>query len=260
MKKFFLLAAGLLVLAPTGFATAQERAPAPVAPPLSAGTIDVAERQKIETVIRELLDREPELVMRAAANFQQREQIQQQKRAEAAVKENSAALYNNKDDAVAGNPKGDVTVVEFFDYSCGFCKRVHPTVKQLLAEDKNVRYVYKQFPILGPSSLLAAQAATAAQLQGKFTPVHEALITNKEPLTEAKLDSLLSGIKGLDIAKLKADMKGAEVQRRIDATLELGRKLGVNGTPGFIINDKLYPGAMDLNTFKELLAEARKQG
>lgn len=251
---------GLMILAATVFvvpAVAQDKAPAPVAPPIPTVTIDVSERSKIEVVVRELLDREPELVMKAAAKFQEQQQQQQQKQAAVSIKESGDALYKNKDDAVVGNAKGDVTVVEFFDYSCGYCKRVHPTTVQLRKEDKGVRYVYKQFPILGPGSLLASQAAVAAQLQGKFEEMHDALITNKEPLTEAKLDGLAATIKGLDVAKLKTDMKGAEVARRINASLELGRKVGVNGTPGFVINDAMYPGAMDLDTFKKLVNEAR---
>lgn len=257
MKKVVMLMAALMV---TGPALAQGTAPAPVAVPNGASAVDVADRAKIEMVVRQLLDKEPELVMQAAQKFQVREQEKQTAAAQGAIKENASALYNNKDDAVVGNAKGDVTVVEFFDYSCGYCKRVHPTTVDLRTQDKGVRYVYKQYPILGPASLLAAQAAVAAQLQGKFEPMHEALINNKEPLTEAKLDQIAAGIKGLDAAKLKTEMKGAEVQRRITASLELGRKVGVNGTPGFIIGDQLYPGAMELDSFKQIVAGARKKG
>lgn len=255
MKKGLMILAASLLVSP---AYATEAKIDPVAVPTPKSNIDTAERSKIEVVVRELLDREPELVMKAAQKFQEQAQQAQQKQAQASIKDNADALYKNKDDAVAGNPKGDITVVEFFDYSCGYCKRVHPTTVQLREQDKGIRYVYKQYPILGPGSLLASQAAVAAQLQGKFDPMHEALITNKEPLTEAKLDTIAAGIKGLDVAKLKSDMKGVEVARRINASLDLGRKVGVNGTPGFIIKDTLYPGAMELDGFKQIVATARK--
>lgn len=255
MKKGLIILAATLLAAP---AVAEEAKLAPVAPPVPDMSISVEERSKIEVVVRDLLDKEPELVMKAAQKFQEQQQMAQQKQASASIKDNGDALYKNKDDAVVGNPKGDITIVEFFDYSCGYCKRVHPTVTQLRNEDKNIRYVYKQYPILGPGSLLASQAAVAAQLQGKFEPMHEALITNREQLTEDKLDGIAAGIKGLDVAKLKADMKGEEVKRRINASLELGRKVGVNGTPGFVIKDQLYPGAMELEGFKQIVSKARK--
>lgn len=255
MKKTLVILAAALIAVP---ALAQDKM-APVAPPIPNMSVSVEERSKIEVVVRDLLQKEPELVMKAAQRFQEQQQMEQQKQASASIKDNGDALYRNKEDAAVGNPKGDVTIVEFFDYSCGYCKRVHPTVTQLRTDDKNIRYVYKQYPILGPASLLASQAVTAAQLQGKFDPMHEALITSREQLTEAKLDTIAAGIKGLDVAKLKTDMKGADVQRRINASLELGRKVGVNGTPGFIINDQLFPGAMGLEDFKKIVADARKK-
>lgn len=233
------------------------KAPAPVAPAVAPSVPD-AERLKIETIVKQLLQREPQIVMDAAQNYQAKQREIEMAKAAGAIKENSAKLNNDPNSPVSGNPKGDVTVVEFFDYNCGYCKRAHPTTTQLKKEDTNVRYVYKQFPILGPTSLTAAQAAVAAHLQGKFEAMHDALMNNKEPLSESVIDKMAGEIKGLDVAKFKKDMAGDEVRKRIDADLELGRSVGVQGTPGFVIKDQLHPGAMDIAQFKKLVAEARE--
>jgi protein-disulfide isomerase len=251
MKKLLALVA-IATLAMPAFAQT------PVAPPSGpALNVTVEERSKIELVVRDMLDREPELIIQAAQKFQMKQQQSQLAKAGESIRQNAQKLFNDAGSATAGNAKGDVNVVEFFDYNCGYCKRAHTTTQQLIKDDKNLRYVYKQFPILGPTSLTAAQAAAAAHLQGKFVPMHDALMANKEPLSDAVIAKLGGSIKGLDVAKLKTDMNGDAVKKQIAADMELGRQLGIQGTPGFVVGDQLFPGAMDLEQFKKAVAEAR---
>lgn len=247
MKKILPLLAMLGLLAsPT---LAQDAKPA---------AINDAERAKIETVVKDLLVREPELIIQAAQRMQQREMEKQTAAAASGIKDNKKELLEDKNSPAAGASvkEADITIVEFFDYNCGYCKKVHPTTEQLIKEDKKIRLVYKQFPILGPTSLTGAQYAVAAGKQGKFLEFNEKLITLQDHVSEAALDKIATDLK-LDLPKLKKDAASAETKAKIDADLELGRKVGVQGTPGFIIGDKLYPGAMELAMFKQIVAEAR---
>jgi protein-disulfide isomerase len=159
---------------------------------------------------------------------------------------------------VAGNPKGDVTVVEFFDYRCGYCKRVTPVLKELMAGDPNLRVVFKELPILSPESNLAAKAALAAEAQGKYLPFHEALMASDSSLSMPDILQLATALK-LDTAKLQADMNKPEIQAAIQKNHALAQAVGITGTPAFIIGPELVPGAIELPALKELIAKARKR-
>ncbi|MSP67854.1 MAG: DsbA family protein, partial [Alphaproteobacteria bacterium] len=157
---------------------------------------------------------------------------------------------------VLGNPKGDVTVVEFSDYRCGYCKSVHPTLMELLKRDGNVRLVIKEFPILGPESVEAAKAALAANRQGKFAAVNERLMAFKGQLTR---DAILQVAReaGVDVKRLQADMEAPEIMQALQRNRKLASKLEINGTPGFVIGQKVVPGAIPLEQFEELVKAAR---
>ncbi len=156
---------------------------------------------------------------------------------------------------MSGNPKGEVTLVEFFDYRCGFCKRAAPAVTQLQKEDSRVRIVYKDFPILGEPSEMAAKAALASQAQGKHQAFHEALLGSKTEITKEELLRVAAQV-GLDPNRLEADMANPEWQKVIDRNRALAKELGINGTPGFIVGTQLVPGALDVNGLKDLIARA----
>ena len=240
MKKY-LLAAALFVAMPF------------MAPPAHAEMT----KAEVEQTVRDLLDREPELIIKAAQNAQAKEQQKQLEAASVGIKDSGRDLYQSKSPATGASVKdADVTIVEFYDYNCGYCKKAQATVKQLLAADKKVRVVFKEFPILGPTSLTGAQYAMAAGKQGKFVEFHNKLMESHDPVTEDELAKFGADLK-LDAAKLKADANSAETKAAIDADLALGRKVGVQGTPGFVIGDKLYPGAMDLAMMQKVVAEAR---
>jgi protein-disulfide isomerase len=159
---------------------------------------------------------------------------------------------------VAGNPKGDVTVVEFFDYRCTFCKRVLPAVRRLLRDDPRIRYVFKEFPILTPQSRIAARAALAAWRVAPETyfGFHVDLMSARGALGEAVILRLAANA-GLDTQRLKREMQSPEIEAVLRRNAEIAQRLGIQGTPAFIIGERLVPGAIDLAQLQSLVAEAR---
>ena len=153
----------------------------------------------------------------------------------------------------------DVTIVEYTDYQCPFCRAAHDALLQLTAEDKKVRIIYRDWPIFGQPSQRAARLAIASQWQGKHAAFHDALLKSPRPLTEQSIKAAAKKA-GLDWAKLEADLKsrGAEVEALLARNDEQAMQLGLNGTPGFIIGETLYAGGMDLAGLKEAVADARK--
>lgn len=227
------------------------------ATPAAAG-VDEGDRPAIERMVREYLIANPEVLVEAMQALEQRQQTAADQKARAALKQNRQQIFNDDASPVGGNPKGDVTVVEFFDYNCGYCKAVHDDALKLVKDDGRLRYVYKEFPILGPGSTVAAKAALAARAQGKYVEAHNALMSHRGRLDEAAVLRIL-GDAGLDVAKLKADMEAPAVAKAIESNLLLADKLGIRGTPAFIIGDELAPGAIKLDEMKRMVAEARKK-
>lgn len=250
-------AAGLLV-APLVLA-----APAPAAEPAkapaAASGLDEGQTRAVEALVRQYILDHPEVIIESMQNYQIRQQLAEQEAATAALATHRDEIKNDASAPVAGNPKGDVTVVEFFDYRCAYCKRVLPSVQELLAEDKNVRYVFKELPILGPDSVTASRAALAAW---KIAPetyfaFHAALMEARGTLGETEVLEIARKV-GLDPKKVKEGMAAPEVEQAIQRNLELAQKLRIQGTPAFIVGDALVPGAIDLDQLKELVATARK--
>lgn len=216
------------------------------------------QKEQIESIVRELITKkEPQIVMDAAREFQRKSEEESNKKASEAIGKYKDKLQNNPKDPILGNPKGDVTIVEFSDYNCGYCKKANETVRKLLEEDKNVKIVLKEYPILAESSRTAARAALAANKQKKFAEFHNALMDNKGSLSDDSIMEI-AGKVGLDKDKLKKDMDSDEIKKTIDETLELGREVGARGTPTFIFGEKLVPGAMDVEEMKTTIAEIRK--
>jgi protein-disulfide isomerase len=158
---------------------------------------------------------------------------------------------------VSGNPKGDVTIVEFFDYQCGYCKRTMQNVLDLQKEDPKVRVAWKELPILGPVSEFAARAAMAAEKQGKYMEFHTAVMGARGQLTPEGVMKHAADA-GIDVDRLKRDMMAPEIGKYLRDTLQLAQELGINGTPGFVIGGKLVPGALDKEQMKALIAKARE--
>lgn len=217
-----------------------------------------AQKKEVEAVVRDLLTKkEPEIIMKAAQVIQDKAEADNAVKGQEAVSKNLAKIYNDPNSPVGGNPKGDVTVVEFFDYSCGYCKMAQENVAKVLADDKNVRFVYKELPILGPGSLIASQAALASVSQGKYIKFHEALMTAKDMMSEDNIMLIAKSV-GLDTDKLKKDMANDKIEAMIKDNVSLAKDIGAHGTPTFVIGNKVYGGAIPADQIKAAIAEARK--
>ncbi len=222
---------------------------------LAAAEPTPEQRRAIEAVIEDYLVRNPEVVERALTALEARREAEERRAVQAEIRRNRRELFDSRDIPVGGNPKGDVTVVEFFDYRCGVCRRVHPIVTRLLEDDRGVRFVYKEWPILGPESVYAARAALAARAQGKYAAFHDALMGGGR-LSEAVVLQKAARI-GLDVERLRRDMEAPEISRVIARTAEIAKALRLDGTPSFLVGDRLLRGGRDLETMKRLVAEAR---
>ena len=228
--------------------TTASRADSPPAPAL--------DKEAIGQIVREYLIEHPEVLEEAMRVLQQRREIEQRERSRAAIVANGEALRAHPMSPVSGNPQGDVTVVEFFDYRCGYCKRAFPSVMALLEADSQVRVVWKEFPILGPVSLFAARAAMAADRQGLYHEFHVAVMGAEEELTEDTVIALAAA-SGLDTDRLRADMEDPAIDAYLEETRQLAQALGITGTPAFVIGNTLIPGAVDSARLQASVAEAR---
>jgi protein-disulfide isomerase len=237
------LAAAALALALIG--PAQAQAPA-------------LDKAAIEQIVRDLIRREPEIVLEALDALEKRGEAQQREAAKQALNERRRELENDPDMPVAGNPRGTVVIVEFFDYRCPYCKRMAEPIKELLAADKDVKLVRRDWPILGPPSVIASRAALAARAQGeqRYEKFHDALMTARVQLDETSIFQIARE-SGLDIDRLRRDMDAPRIAAILQKTDALARALAFTGTPGFAIGDALVPGAVDLATLKNLVAAAR---
>lgn len=215
-------------------------------------------KQAIEKIVRDYIRDNPEIVIQAIELWRAKQRASASDRARAAVASSRAALFDDPDAPKAGNLKGDVTIVEFFDYRCPYCKRSMPGFMKMVKEDGNVRIVFKEFPILGPVSRIAAQAALASRKQGKYFVFHKALMAAKVALTERVIYTIAASV-GLDVARLKKDMQAPAIKRSLARNFELANKLGIRGTPAFVVGKELIPGAIDAAGLKRLVAKARKK-
>ena len=222
----------------------------------AADVQDPAAKGVIEEIVRDYIQAHPEVIEESLQKLEARRQAEAKQRGREAVAANQEELLRDPESPVHGNASGDVTLVEFFDYRCRYCKAVAGSVAQLLKDDPKVRLVYKDFPILGEVSVIASKAALASRAQGKYPAFHEALMEAKEDLTQATVLEIAAGV-GLDTARLQADMEAPAIMAVIEKNRTLGRTLGLTGTPAFVVGQELAPGAMDLGEMKELVAQAR---
>ena len=217
------------------------------------------DRDAVRKIVREYLLEHPEVIEEAIGVLRARREAREQDRIGAAIRQHDSALRSHLMSPVSGNPKGDVTLVEFFDYQCGYCKRSLQPVKDLLAADGRLRIVWKEFPILGPVSRFAARAGMAAARQGRYLEYHVAVMGARGKLTEDRVMAL-AGRAGLDVERLRSDMEDPAIEAYLDETISLARTLGIGGTPAFVIGDTLVPGAVGGDRLKELIARARSGG
>ena len=217
------------------------------------------DREAVREIVREYLIEHPEVIEEAIGVLRERREAERLARLRATILEQGEALRAHPMSPVSGNPVGDVTVVEFFDYRCPHCKRALEPVMALVEADSQVRVVWKEFPILGPVSRFAARAAMAAHRQGLYHDFHVALMRWPGELTEALVLDI-AGAVGLDRERLRRDMEDPAIEAYLDETGRLAQALGIRGTPAFVIGDELIPGAVDAARLQRIVAEARSGG
>ncbi len=218
-------------------------------------TIDTDDRAAIETIVREYLLENPEIITEALDILQQREEMAELERQRAALVAQHDAIFNSQS-PIMGNPDGDVTLVEFFDYQCGFCKRVLDDVFAVSQDDPGLRVVFKDLPILGPASAVAARASLAARNQGLYTEYHNALMAHRGQLSDQVIFDTAADV-GLDVDQLRADMQAPEIREELNDNIRLAQQLGIRGTPAFIIGDEIIPGARSLQELEASIERAR---
>jgi len=217
------------------------------------------EKSQIEAVVQSYIEAHPEIVAKALDAAQAQRKAAELREQRASLRAKADAIFRDPSDPVLGNPAGDVTIVEFFDYRCPYCKRSMPDVMQTVNGDGHIRLVLKEFPILGPNSVLATRAALASIQQGKYAPFHEAMLASKSELNEGAILALAEA-NGIDTKRLTEDMKSPAIDALIKKNYRLADDLKIEGTPVFIIGDRLIPGAVDKSALERLVQEARKKG
>lgn len=253
------LAAVLTIAAMPGSSFAQEAAKAPATAPLS--TFSPEQKSEIERIIKDYLVKNPEVFLEIQSALEAKMEQVQAEKLKLALAAHADTLFRDPNAPVAGNPKGDVVVVEFFDYNCGYCKRGFADVAKFIKDDPKARVIFRELPILSKGSEEAARVALAANLQGKYWEFHSLMIEFKGQANEASALKIAEKV-GADMAKLKADMKGEAVDAEIKKVRELAQNLGINGTPHFIVGDRSIAGAPQdlLEQLKTDAAEVRKAG
>ena len=253
MRWVLLTICGGLVIVGALVATAMT-SPGRLAAAPSAATGD---RGDLGNQIRAYLMANPEVLVEAMQELERKQDSQRDAVAQKGVSENQAELYRDAESPVGGNPDGDVVIVEFNDYQCPYCKRAYQAVKSVVGADGKVKIIYKDLPILGEASKIAAQAALAAAKQGKHQPLQNALMEFTGKLDRDKILEIAVGV-GIDRAQLEKDMEDPKLKQMIDRNLNLASALGIRGTPAFVIGKQFVPGAVDADTLKQLISDARK--
>jgi protein-disulfide isomerase len=225
-----------------------------------AENFSAVQRGEIEKLVHDYLLAHPEVLQEAMAELEKRQTAAEAEKHKAAVKEHAQKLFSSPNQVTLGNPNGNVTFVEFFDYNCGYCKRAMSDMLTLLKDDPKLKVVLKEFPVLGPGSLEAARVAVAVRLQDKtgkkYLEFHTKLLGGRGAADEAHALAVAKDI-GLNMAQLEKDMKGPEVKATLEEDMKLAEALGLNGTPSYVIGSEVVVGAIGLPGLQEKVNTAR---
>ncbi|HZP69069.1 MAG TPA: DsbA family protein [Pseudolabrys sp.] len=225
-----------------------------------ADELSAGQRGEVERIVREYLIAHPEIIQDAMAELDRRQTAAQAEKHKAAIKEYSRALFSSPRQVVLGNPDGNVTFVEFFDYNCGYCKRAMDDMLTLLKDDPKLKVVLKEFPVLGPGSVEAAQVAVGVRMQDKtgkkYLEFHQKLLGGRGEANKARALAVAKDI-GIDMTRLEKDMAGPEVKATLQESFKLAEALGLNGTPSYVIGDNVVVGAVGLEALKEKVNTSR---
>ena len=229
---------------------------------VSAQTFSEPQRGEIEKIIKDYLLKHPEVLQEAMAELEKRQAVAEAEKARSAVKNHSEAIFNSPRQVTLGNPQGDVTFVEFFDYNCGYCKRALDDMNALMAKDPKLKVVLKEFPVLGPGSTEAAKVAVAVRMQDKtgkkYLEFHQKLLTGRGQADRARALAVAKEV-GLDMARLEKDLKSDEIDATLAESMKLAEALGLNGTPSYVIGNDVVVGAVGLAKLGEKIQAARQQ-
>ncbi len=227
-----------------------------IALPAAAQGFTEEQRAEILSILRRALAEDPSILREAMAAMEVAEQAAAAEAQRRAIRSNVDALLRDAADPVRGNPQGRITIVEFFDARCGYCRTLHPTMEELLRRNRDIRLVLKDLPILGPNSVLATRALLAAQRQGRYPQLYDALMRLREEITEPVLRREAERA-GLEWQRLRREMDDPAIARRIEANLGLARALDIQGTPALVIGDTIIPGAVELAQLEAAVAAIR---
>jgi protein-disulfide isomerase len=228
--------------------------------PAEAQSISPAQRTEIESIIKDYLIKNPEILQDVSAELEKRQAAAEAAKHQVAVKDNAAELFNSKRQVVLGNPQGDVTMVEFFDYNCGYCKRAVADMLELVKTDPKLRVVLKEFPVLGEGSVEAARVAVAARMQDagskKYLDFHQKLLGSRGSVNRAAALAAAREV-GYDMSRLEKDMAGDEPKATMEESFKLADALGLSGTPSYVIGNQVVVGAVGLANLQEKINAAR---
>jgi protein-disulfide isomerase len=233
-----------------------------VAAPLAAKaqSIGPEQRGEIERIIKDYLLKNPEVLQEAIAELEKKQSAAEAVKHQAAVKDNREAIFNSSRQVTVGNLQGDVTFVEFFDYNCGYCKRALEDMMTMMKDDPKLKVVLKEFPVLGPGSIEAARVAVAVRMQDKtgkkYLDFHQKLMLGRGQADKARAMAAAKDA-GLDVARIEKDLNSDEVKATLEESFKLAEKLGLNGTPSYVIGDNVVVGAVGLSALREKVNSAR---
>jgi protein-disulfide isomerase len=231
------------------------------APPLAAQTFNDSQRGEIEKIVRDYLVAHPEVLQEALAELEKRQTLAEAEKHKAGVKEYSQALFASTHQVTLGNPQGDVTLVEFFDYNCGYCKRALSDMLDLMKADPKLKVVLKEFPVLGQGSIEAAQVAVAVRMQDKtgkkYLDFHQKLLTGRGQADRAHALAAAKDV-GFDVSRIEKDLQSDEIKTTIEESMKIAEALGLNGTPSYVVGDEVVVGAVGLAALKEKVETARR--
>jgi protein-disulfide isomerase len=225
-----------------------------------ADELSASQRGEVERIIREYLIAHPEVIQDAMAELERRQSAADAEKHKAAIKQYSQAIFSSPRQVVLGNPDGNVTFVEFFDYNCGYCKRAMDDMLALMKDDPKLKVVLKEFPVLGPGSLEAAQVAVAVRMQDKtgkkYLEFHQKLLSGRGQVDKARALAVAKDI-GLDMARLEKDLASPEIKATLQESFRLAEALGLSGTPSYVIGDNVVVGAVGLEALREKVNTSR---
>ena len=217
-----------------------------------AARIDTRDKAAIEAIVRDYILAHPEIIPEAINGMQSRDVAR-------LLKSNRAEIETPFPGAIAGNPRGDVALVEFFDYACPYCRAAHADIVKLVAADPRLRIVYRDFPVLSEASGEAALAALSAAKQGKYAAFHDRMFDTAGKVDHERTVAIVRAA-GLSETRTASDLTSAALKTEIKKNLDLGRALGITGTPTFVVGDRILSGAVGYQALADAVATARKAG